>query len=414
MKTVKKVLISICCVMMLFSGIAVSAAEAPPKAEKPAWHDVWDIQDYVSDQVYNLNMAGKLDFYGTESDREEMSSHSKPGLLIANAEKEQEFARYNDEVYGQSGEVEPDDLLQGIFLESYSGFYDAAMALVNSVEKASGTYYTDGLWPKWDEFADLNDLFWRKVENGSILVIMDGEEAPEGVEWVYLSAMKKYDETSLAIWERTDVWTYREATREEVLTEISNFKAAFEELYKGGEFTLDLSQPAPDTDISTDTCTDTCTDEDSLSTSFTDDNNDTTEKVPEMWKPTTPDEIKRYECRGKETIQVTQANGNAYPVKMVNIMQGPKCFASFEAVLGDYTIGRTYDIYPDGNKVYDMEQKVELTIKIPEAVYSANREYKMICVTKDGKPIVYDDLDKNPETITFRTNTFYAYALIYK
>ena len=38
----------------------------------------------------------------------------------------------------------------------------------------------------------------------------------------------------------------------------------------------------------------------------------------------------------------------------------------------------------------------------------------MICVTKGGLPIIYDDLDDNPETITIKTNKFYAYALIYK
>ena len=38
----------------------------------------------------------------------------------------------------------------------------------------------------------------------------------------------------------------------------------------------------------------------------------------------------------------------------------------------------------------------------------------MICVTKGGQPIIYNDLDSNPETITIKTNNFYAYALIYK
>ena len=53
-------------------------------------------------------------------------------------------------------------------------------------------------------------------------------------------------------------------------------------------------------------------------------------------------------------------------------------------------------------------------MKNPSAVYKKNREYKMICVTKGGQPIIYNDLDSNPETITIKTNNFYAYALIYK
>lgn len=133
-----------------------------------------------------------------------------------------------------------------------------------------------------------------------------------------------------------------------------------------------------------------------------------------VWKPTTPDEIKRYACKGKEVIDYTLAKENAYPVVLMNAMQGPMCFTSFEAVLGDYTIGRTYNIYPAQNLTYSMDKEVEITIKIPAAIYRADREYKMICVTKGGQPIILEDLDKVPETITFRINRFYAFALIYK
>lgn len=133
-----------------------------------------------------------------------------------------------------------------------------------------------------------------------------------------------------------------------------------------------------------------------------------------VWKPVTPDEIKRYGCKGIEKIDYTLAEENDYYVEIKNAMQGPMCFASFEAVLDDYTIGRTYNIYPAHQITYSMDKEVEITIKIPEAIYQPDRVYKMICVTKGGQPVIYDDLDKTLETITFRTNTFYAYALIYK
>lgn len=141
---------------------------------------------------------------------------------------------------------------------------------------------------------------------------------------------------------------------------------------------------------------------------------DSTSTQVQEWKPTTPDEIKRYACKGKEAIDYTLSKENSYPVVIMNAMQGPMCFSSFEAILGDYTIGRTYNIYPAKNLTYSMEQEVELTIKIPASVYKADREYKMICVTKGGQPFILDDLDKNSETITFKTNKFYAFALIYK
>ncbi|MDE7276943.1 MAG: leucine-rich repeat domain-containing protein, partial [Lachnospiraceae bacterium] len=136
--------------------------------------------------------------------------------------------------------------------------------------------------------------------------------------------------------------------------------------------------------------------------------------VVETWKPTTLDELKRYTCMGKEDVRYTLPKDNAYPIVMENAMQGAMCFKSFEAVLGDYTIGRTYNIYALSNTTYSTDEEVQLTIEIPSAIYKNDRDYKMICVTKGGKPIVYNDLDSNPGTITIRTNKFYAYALIYK
>ena len=136
--------------------------------------------------------------------------------------------------------------------------------------------------------------------------------------------------------------------------------------------------------------------------------------VMETWEPATPDEKKRYACMGKEAVSYTQSKENACLIDIENAMQGPLCFQSFEAVLGDYTIGRTYNIYAFSNTIYSTDKKIEFTIKIPSALYKEGREYKMICVTKGGQPIVYNDLDNNPQTITIKTDRFYAYALIYK
>lgn len=136
--------------------------------------------------------------------------------------------------------------------------------------------------------------------------------------------------------------------------------------------------------------------------------------VVETWKPTTLDELKRYTCMGKEDVRYTLPKDNDYPIVVENAMQGPMCFKSFETVLGDYTIGRTYNIYALSNTTYSTDEEVQLTIEIPSAIYKSDRDYKMICVTKGGKPIIYNDLDSNSGTITIKTNKFYAYALIYK
>lgn len=132
------------------------------------------------------------------------------------------------------------------------------------------------------------------------------------------------------------------------------------------------------------------------------------------WKPTTPDEKKRYAVYGKEKVVYTADNGNAYSVTIQNAMQGKKCFDSFEAVLMDWKIGRTYNIFPSGKIAYKMNEKTRVTLSIPQALQAAGREFKMICVTQNGQPIILDDLDSDPNTITFETDTYYAFALVYK
>lgn len=138
------------------------------------------------------------------------------------------------------------------------------------------------------------------------------------------------------------------------------------------------------------------------------------EVVYEEWKPITADEIKRYAAYSKEKVEYTAAKENAYAVTVRNAMQGKQCFDSFEAVLGDWTIGRTYNILPGGKIAYKMDNKASIVLNIPKALQKAGREYQMICVTEKGRPVILNDLDTNPETITFETDTYYAFALVYK
>ncbi|MDD6491468.1 MAG: hypothetical protein PUG54_04465 [Firmicutes bacterium] len=150
------------------------------------------------------------------------------------------------------------------------------------------------------------------------------------------------------------------------------------------------------------------------SSDISNDNGTTMNLTVPVWQPSTPDEIKRYSVLGKETVNYITDAKNAYPVTVINAMHGKLCFDSFEAVLGDYTIGRTYNILPAGKDVYKMDSKAKITLDIPKALQKNSREYKMICVTQKGLPVVLNDLDKKMDTITFETNTFYAFALIYK
>jgi hypothetical protein len=147
------------------------------------------------------------------------------------------------------------------------------------------------------------------------------------------------------------------------------------------------------------------------------DTGENTESEPAVvkgWEPTTPDEIKRHSFCGREKIDFTAAQGNAYGITIKNAMQGKLCFDSFEAVLGDYKIGRTYSILPSGRYIYKMDSKARITLTIPKALQAAGREYRMICVTDKGRSVVLDDLDSAADTVTFETDTYHAFALVYR
>lgn len=132
------------------------------------------------------------------------------------------------------------------------------------------------------------------------------------------------------------------------------------------------------------------------------------------WSPSTSEELKCFAAWSTEEVVYTVDGGNAYDIVIQNSVQGEKCWVSFETVLGDYIIGRTYNIFPYGEPVYQMDSKARITLTVPESLQAENREFEMICVTENGQAIVLKDLDTDPKTVTFETNTYYAFALAYK
>ena len=72
--------------------------------------------------------------------------------------------------------------------------------------------------------------------------------------------------------------------------------------------------------------------------SNSDKNNSSSKKNEEL----TSEDMLRYSVVGNEKVEYTSNGG--YSVVIKNSIQGPKCFDAFNVVLGDYTIGRTYNI----------------------------------------------------------------------
>ncbi len=138
------------------------------------------------------------------------------------------------------------------------------------------------------------------------------------------------------------------------------------------------------------------------------------ESSTNKWAPNTPDEIKRYSVVGTEQITPFVDKSSGFTLTIKNTMQGPNCYAVFESVLNGFTIGRTYDIYPNGQKIQTTDKEIAFSFEIPKALLKENRTYQMICVSQNGQPVILKDLDTKPNTITIKTNKFYAFALVYK
>ena len=63
--------------------------------------------------------------------------------------------------------------------------------------------------------------------------------------------------------------------------------------------------------------------------------------------------------------------------------------------------------------LHNTDRELEMTIRIPEKLRKSGRDF-YILREHNGEVDVLKDLDKYPDTITFRTNKFSEYAIAYE
>jgi hypothetical protein len=161
--------------------------------------------------------------------------------------------------------------------------------------------------------------------------------------------------------------------------------------------------------------TNTTTSSNNSSNNSSSNSNTTSTSVKTPTYEYTAEERVRMSYVGKEKINAILGIENKYGVIIQNSIQGPKCIDVFNFVKGDYTIGRTYNIFPnDEFGTHSKDTSAKITLTIPKDIYSPDRTYEMICVGENGVPYILEDLDDTPTTITFETSNFYAFALCYK
>lgn len=95
---------------------------------------------------------------------------------------------------------------------------------------------------------------------------------------------------------------------------------------------------------------------------------------------------------------------------------GNACYEAFGAFIGDYNfaIPIYMTVYDGSGIVNSTSTEYQYTLTIPTAYRNLGTTYKLLAIGS-GTVYTYDDLDSNPQTVTFKTDKpTTAYALIYK
>ena len=92
-----------------------------------------------------------------------------------------------------------------------------------------------------------------------------------------------------------------------------------------------------------------------------------------------------------------------------------------ESVAGNYTVGEYLDIEllkQIGDRpwvnIHETKKPIRITINIPERLLGVEGREFVIARVHNGAAEILTDLDSNPATITFETNEFSTYAILYR
>ena len=259
MKKIKKMLAAILGMAMLMGSVTVFAAGAPGPVDNPTWGDVKEFIDYMDDLFFIPDGEGEI-LWVLSDDLNFESDHNYPGTVIIisdNAHKTIEA--YVDLTWDYREALEEwaelGDPLEEPYKSTYTALCNAGIALCDIITTATGDYYYADLEPELEALEELCnsivDSLWEREANGEIIIVYDGEEAPEeeGVEWVYLSAILEFDNAKEGIY--SDHYPgegeWENITRDEFRNLIDLFTSALDILKAGGNFTLETPAVTPST-----------------------------------------------------------------------------------------------------------------------------------------------------------------------
>lgn len=234
-KTGSRICAALAASIIFLNSITVTAAGPPELTASPKWSDAFALMEYVGENCYELEGSN-----WEWIDKDDVSSelpYYKEGMLLASAPKEKTYAAFVEETgaFAETNHGEENDTLQGDAASEYNAFYDAGVALVDSVKTATGTKYIDDIVGTWDSFwSEKDEPLWKKVESGQIIVVATAADAPDiasmnpGTYWVLDADLTQYgnivdDEDSVwKAWETNGSWEAHEGGPDISRSEMQN------------------------------------------------------------------------------------------------------------------------------------------------------------------------------------------------
>lgn len=135
------------------------------------------------------------------------------------------------------------------------------------------------------------------------------------------------------------------------------------------------------------------------------------------WVPETAEEKERASYVQKGNVLLKKGNNL---VSIQKVMQGPLCITAMKnALLPGEKIAYTYNIkYIAGGSanrtVYKIDEPIEISMEMPKELLKEGRTFYMMCVSENGTTFKLPATVDKDGNLTFMTQYFYAYAIIYK
>lgn len=450
MKKGGKLFAAIIASIMLFSSMT-AYADAPSKKDSPTWADVDELKEYVGRNVYEVvgnNFVENVD--------EELPYRNK-GTLLAGISEEQAYAAY---VEG-SGAFTGDDQdgvseLTGEASNKYDEFYNAAIALVNSVKTATGERYIDDIIDSYTSFFENTaPSLDSMVDSGKIIPVETEEDAPgtasvkKGTYWVLASDLETYNAALDRAITISDNWSWSDngkfsSTRAEVLDCIRTVTDAYNTLLsKLHEGTMETAAPAESLEEVSSKPAASHEDEapDKEETSSKDEASAPPVLVNEVMHAGGAKEQSTIEgvyCKnfmaGTIYVDGQQKIGQVAGLTEKEVADGVvvkyyicnsrnkemnKMLSGAVSEQGYKVLGiMNNDLYKLAKgtvtKIKSTVEEISVVLGIPENLRSDQYEFVVMCYDENGALVIMPDLDDDKATITVKSKNFGYWAVGYR